>query len=146
VQAYVPANDTCYTLSPINTARLQASATSWNNTVVVAGGAPQSNSRSVLQYNLLTDTWTTMPPLIQARRSFSLVNLNGTLLAIGGKGGSEGQDCDLESVELFDEHKQQWELTTPLTTSRWAFAAAVIKVNLNCFFCLIIFCSVSQVT
>jgi len=99
--------------------------------VVVAGGVPQCNCRSVQQYDLLTDTWTSMPQLIHARRLFALVNLNGTLLAIGGAGGSEGDSEILSSVELFDEDKQQWKLTTPLTIARYGFAAAVVKVYLK---------------
>ena len=99
--------------------------------MVVAGGVPQCNCRSVQQYDLLTDTWTSMPQLIHARNSFALVNLNGTLLAIGGLGGSEGASKRLSSVELFDEDKQQWKLTTPLTIARFGFAAAVVKVYLK---------------
>ncbi len=99
--------------------------------MVVAGGAPQCNCRSVQQYDLLTDTWTSMPPLIHARRDFALVNLNGTLLAIGGRGGEEGDYGGYSSVELFDEDKQQWKLTTPLTIARVALAAAVVKVNIR---------------
>ena len=125
----MPANDTVYNRSPLNTARFAASATSWKNRVVVAGGVPQCNSRSVQQYDLLTDTWTSMPQLIHARFQFSLVNLNGTLFAIGGGGGSEGESKALSSVELFDEVQQQWILTTPLNNTRCGFAAAVVEVK-----------------
>ena len=122
VDAYVPANDTWYTLSQMPTARCYASATSWNNTVVVAGGYPECNLKSVQQYDLLTNTWTSLPRLIKGRRGLSLVNLDGTLLAIGG--------CNTyTSVEQFDEDAQQWKLTTPLTFKRRRFAAVVFMVS-----------------
>jgi hypothetical protein len=71
-----------------------------------------------------------MPQLIHARSAFSLVNLNGTLFAIGGGGGSEGDSVRLSSVELFDDVKQTWKLTTPLIRERFGFAAAVVKVKI----------------
>ena len=91
----------------MHTPRYEASATYWNNTVVVAGGLPECNSRSVQQYDLLSNTWTSMPPLMEERFYFALVNLDGTLLAIGGYQKKQ-------SVERFDVGRNQWELAPPL--------------------------------
>jgi len=130
VEAYVPANDKWYTLSQMQTARYAASATSWNNTVVVAGGEPECNLRSVQQYDLLSNTWTNMPPLIQARRDFALVNLDGTLLAIGGRGDGYKR---LSSVEQFDVDTNQWKLIASLKIERSSFGAAVVHVKFLSF-------------
>ena len=123
----MPANDKWYTLSQMQTARHDASATSWNNTVVVAGGRSERNS--VQQYDLLTNTWTNMPPLIQARTEFALVNLDGTLLAIGGIGDGK----ILSSVEQFDVDTNQWKLTASLNIGRFKFGAAVVHVKFRSF-------------
>ncbi len=126
VDAYIHANDKWYThtLSQLHTARSRASATSWNNTVVVAGGLPACNSRSVQQYDLLSNTWIDLPPMIEEHDLFALVNLDGTLVAIGG-GGNQ----DLNKVEQFDVDTSQWKLTASLIEGRYAFGAAVLNVS-----------------
>ncbi len=111
----------------MHTARYGASATSWNNTIVVAGGRPRRNWKSVQQYDLLRNTWAELPSLTEERTDFSLVNLNGILMAIGGSNYSYFTS-ELRSVEQFDVEKQQWCLTTPLLEGRSSFAAASIQV------------------
>lgn len=125
----MPCNNKWYSVAPMPTERYKASATSWNNKVVVAGGLPLSNLRSVQQYDLQTDIWTKMPDLTEERRDFSLVNLDGVLLAIGGNSGYGNKQKSLSSVELFDEGADKWKVTSKLGYGRHAFAAAVFKVN-----------------
>ena len=125
VLAYESTSKTWRVVSQMNTIRMRTGATTWKNTVVVAGGFPYKDR--VEQYDPNTNIWTSMPNLLIGRYFLALVNLNGTLYAIGGSVKGESTD----NVEMFVETSNVWKETESLNTGRKGLTAAVLEVGLS---------------
>lgn len=87
----------------------------WRGKIVVADGR-----RNVEMYDPETSKWTELPKLICRRRKFAMAVQNNTLLVIGGY--NEDGFC-LNTVEEFDDIKQQWADSKSLNVARDALVA-----------------------
>lgn len=112
--------------SPMNLARSDASAATYDNKIYIAGGLNEHVQNTVEFYNPVDDTWTFIQPMQYQRNSLSLILYSGYLFALGGTNGSSR----LNTVERYDFNAKSWTLSKPMSCSRSTFSACVLEDKL----------------
>ncbi|EJW82855.1 kelch domain-containing protein family protein, partial [Wuchereria bancrofti] len=121
-ERYNPELDEWASITPLRTARFQASCTSWHGLVIVCGGCNGWKCLdSVDAYSPKTGKWQRLASLKTARRGSAVAVVKDSLFVIGGHDGTHS----LNSVEILDDPTGEWRSGPSLTIPRANVKAAV---------------------
>lgn len=129
--AYDPGSQKWTPASEMRHKRSLTAATSWNGTVVVAGGCTEQCTwdKTVEEYNPVNNSWLELNSLLVGRNDLALVTLNGRIYALGGW-TMTGATNSVETLDN-DNNQANWNQAEPMTKARSAFAAVALHVRLN---------------
>ncbi len=120
------------TKADLNIARYQQGVCVVNGKIYAIGGEPNGNgcgspgTKSVEEYDPLTNIWTEKADMPTARESLSASVVNGKIYAIGGSRVL----CDsiLGTVEVYDPQTNTWDTTkTNMPTARRGLSTVVLE-------------------
>nr|CDP96046.1 BMA-TAG-147, isoform d [Brugia malayi] len=121
-ERYNPELDEWASITPLRTARFQASCTSWHGLVIVCGGCNGWKCLdSVDAYSPKTGKWQRLASLKTARRGSAVAVVKDSLFVIGGHDGTHS----LNSVEILDDPTGEWRSGPSLTIPRANVKATV---------------------
>ena len=109
------------TKSPMPTGRWGLAAGVVDNKIYAIGGYYPSSSRTVEEYDPVTDRWTTKASMPTSRENLAVGVVNNKIYAIGGCCNS------LSTVEEYDPATNQWSNKTSMQTERTDLAVGVVN-------------------
>ncbi|MBL1215592.1 MAG: T9SS type A sorting domain-containing protein [Ignavibacteriae bacterium] len=95
------------------------------NGKIYAVGGEQANSRTLEDYDPITDTWTAREDMLTARSFLTCNVVNQKIYAIGGYNTSQSQST-VPAVEEYNPATDTWETKSPMPEARWGHGTAVI--------------------
>jgi len=137
VERYDPEMNAWEAVAPMGSSRDECGVAVLEDQLYAVGGEgsePDSDDgdgalRSVIRYDLATNTWETVAPMSTERKALGVTVLDGMLYAVGGENLEAVADDDYEgpfmkSAERFNPATSAWEEVAPMAAAR-AFASAL---------------------